>query len=554
MYNTKSPIYITFLAITLISLYSCDDSQELSETVPIGDYIGDSARLEIYAPFDLTTNMSVLTDTQKKMLPLLINAAQVMDTLFWLQAYGEPGPFLDAITSDKVRHFARINYGPWDRLADNQPFLSAFGAKPAGARFYPADMTRAEFEAADLAGKDDPYTLVRRNAEGELETIAYSEEYHPYLQRASGYLKEAAALSENASLKQYLNLRAEALLTDDFTRSDEAWLDITDNTLDIIIGPIENYEDHLYNYKTAYEAYVLVKDRAWSQRLEKYVSYLTELQESLPVPDAYKAEAPGTDAQLNAYDAVYYAGDCNSGSKTIAVNLPNDETLQKEKGTRRSQLKNAMQAKFELILVPIAGVLIAPEQRKHITFEAFFANTMFHEVAHGLGIKNTIDGSGTVREALQEESSWLEEGKADILGLYMVDYLYDKGVIEEGNLEDYYTTFLASIFRSVRFGASSAHGKANMLRFNYFLEHEAFSRDDSDGTYRVDMEKMKAAVASLSRIILELQGNGDKTGVARLGLESGVIGNQLQSDLDRLTELGIPVDIVFNQGMDYIYE
>lgn len=554
MYNTMSPIYITFLALTLISLNSCDDSREISQTVPIGDYTGDTSRLEIYAPFDLTTDVSVLTDAQKRMLPLLIQAAEVMDTLFWLQAYGEPGPFLEAITSEKVRNFARINYGPWDRLANNQPFLSAFGAKPAGARFYPTDMTKEEFEAAELPDKDDPYTLVRRTADGELGTIPYHEEYRPYLQRASGYLKEAAALSENASLKQYLILRAEALLTDDFTRSDEAWLDIRGNTLDIIIGPIENYEDHLYNYKTAYEAYVLVKDRAWSQRLEKYVSYLTELQESLPVPDAYKTEAPGTDAQLNAYDAVYYAGDCNSGSKTIAVNLPNDETLQKEKGTRRSQLKNAMQAKFELILQPIADVLITFEQRKHITFEAFFANTMFHEVAHGLGIKNTIDGSGTVREALQEESSWLEEGKADILGLFMVDYLYGKGVIEEGSLEDYYTTFLASIFRSVRFGASSAHGKANMLRFNYFLEHEAFSRDDSDGTYRVDMAKMKAAVASLSRIILELQGNGDKTGVARLGQESGVIGNQLQSDLDRLTELGIPVDIVFNQGMEYLHD
>src|SRR5690606_2006355 len=414
---------------------------------------------------------------------------------------------------------------------DNAPFLSAFSEKPAGARFYPSDMTRAEFEAAELEGKDDPYTLVRRDDAGELTTIPYHEEYRPWLERASGFLKEAASMAENESLKHYLNLRAEALMNDQFTKSDEAWLDISDNTLDIIIGPIENYEDHLYNYKTAYEAYVLVKDREWSQRLEKYVSYLAELQESLPVPASLKAEKPGTDAQLNAYDAVYYAGDCNSGSKTIAVNLPNDETLQQEKGTRRSQLKNAMQAKFELILEPIADALIDPAQRKHITFEAFFANTMFHEVAHGLGIKHTINGSGTVREALQEESSWLEEGKADILGLYMVDYLFEKGVITEGSLADYYTTFLASIFRSVRFGASSAHGKANMLRFNYFLEHDAFTRNETDGTYSVDMEKMKAAVVSLSRKILELQGNGDKEAVVRLGQESGVIQPGLQVDL-----------------------
>ena len=538
-------IYSMFLVTTLLVMFSCETPKESDEIILVGDYIGDSSRLDIYAPFKLTTDMSVLTESQKQMLPLLIEAAKVMDTLFWYQAFGQPGPFLDAIASDKVREFARINYGPWDRLDENRPFLSAFGTKPPGTRFYPEDMTKEEFEAADLPDKRDLYTLIRRDENGNLVSVPYHEAYRPYLERASSYLKQAASISENASLKRYLELRAEALLTDQYSESDRAWLDMTDNTIDVIIGPIENYEDHLYNYKTAYEAYILVKDKEWSQRLEKYVSYLTELQESLPVPSAYKSEAPGTDAQLNAYDAVYYAGDCNSGSKTIAVNLPNDETLQQEKGTRRSQLKNTMQAKFELILNPIADELIAPEQRKHVKFEAFFANTMFHEVAHGLGIKNTINGSGTVREALQEEFSWLEEGKADILGLFMVDYLFDKGVITEGSLEDYYTTFLASIFRSVRFGASSAHGKANMLRFNYFYDHNAFTRNDEDGTYRVNMDKMRDAVASLSRLILELQGNGDKDGVTRLGQESGRIGAQLQADLDRLMAKGIPVDIRF---------
>lgn len=538
-------IYSTFLVTTLLVTFSCETTKESTEIMQVGDYIGDSSRLEIYAPFKLTADMSVLTESQKQMLPLLIEAAKVMDTLFWYQAFGQPDPFLNAIASDKVREFARINYGPWDRLAENRAFLSAFGAKPPGARFYPEDMTKEEFEAADLPDKRGLYTLIRRDDNGNLVSVPYHEEYRPYLERASSYLRQAASISENASLKRYLELRAEALLTDQYSESDRAWLDMTDNTIDIIIGPIENYEDHLYNYKTAYEAYILVKDKEWSQRLGKYISYLTELQESLPVPTAYKSEAPGTDAQLNAYDAIYYAGDCNSGSKTIAVNLPNDETLQQEKGTRRSQLKNTMQAKFELILNPIADELIAPEQRKHITFEAFFANTMFHEVAHGLGIKNTINGLGTVREALQEEFSWLEEGKADILGLFMVDYLFDKGVITEGSLDDYYTTFLASIFRSVRFGASSAHGKANMLRFNYFYDHDAFTRNAEDGTYRVNMDKMRDAVASLSRLILELQGNGDKEGVASLGQESGHIGAQLQADLDRLMAKGIPVDIRF---------
>ena len=282
--------------------------------------------------------------------------------------------------------------------------------------------------------------------------------------------------------------------------------------------------------------------------MAKYVAYLTELQENLPVEDIYKAEKPGTDAQLNAYDVVYYAGDCNAGSKTIAVNLPNDEEIQKSKGTRRSQLKNAMQAKFDQILVPIANELIIEEQRKNITFEAFFGNTMFHEVAHGLGIKNTINGKGTAREALKEKYSALEEGKADILGLYMVSYLSEIGVYTEGELLDNYVTFLAGIFRSVRFGAASAHGKANMLRFNYFEKEGAFSKDQTTGLYKVEFEKMKLAMNKLSAFILKLQGDGDYEGVEKVMEEMGNIGPELQKDLDGLSQKGIPVDIVFDQG------
>ena len=296
----------------------------------------------------------------------------------------------------------------------------------------------------------------------------------------------------------------------------------------------------------------MVKDKEWSQRLARYVAFLPELQNGLPVADEYKAEQPGTDAELNAYDVVYYAGDCNSGSKTIAVNLPNDEEIQKNKGTRRSQLKNAMRAKFDKILLPISDVLIAEDQRQYITFEAFFANTMFHEVAHGLGIKNTINGKGTVRQALKEQASALEEGKADILGLYMVTQLFEKGEIQEGELMDYYVTFLAGIFRSVRFGASSAHGRANMLRFNYFSEQGAFSRDEATGTYSANFEKMQEAVASLSALILKLQGDGDYEGVAKLMSTKGIIGEGLQADLDRLTQENIPVDIVFEQGVDVL--
>jgi hypothetical protein len=285
---------------------------------------------------------------------------------------------------------------------------------------------------------------------------------------------------------------------------------------------------------------------------DNFADFLPELQAGLPVEDAMKAEMPGTNSDLNAYDVVYYAGDSNAGSKTIAINLPNDEEVQLEKGTRRLQLKNAMQAKFEKILVPIADVLVAEDQRQHITFDAFFANTMFHEVAHGLGVKNTINGKGTVRQALLDVASSMEEGKADVLGLYMITALHEKGELGDVDLMDYYVTFMAGIFRSVRFGASSAHGRANMVRFNFFAENGAFQRDPDTGRYRVDFERMQAAMTALSRELLTLQATGNYDGAAELTSTKGIIGEQLQADLDRLTSAGIPVDIVFRQGKDVL--
>ena len=389
---------------------------------------------------------------------------------------------------------------------------------------------------------------MRRSQEGKLITIPFHQFFDQQL-KAADLLDSAAAIATDEELKKYLSLRAKALRTDEYDESDIAWLNMQNNTLDLIVGPIENYEDRLFGYKAAHEAYVLVKDKEWSAKLAKYVTYLEELQENLPVDPTYKAEKPGTDAQLNAYDVVYYAGDCNGGSKTIAVNLPNDETIQKTVGTRRSQLKNAMRAKFDQILLPISEVLIDSAQRKHITFDAFFANTMFHEVAHGLGVKNTIDGKQTVREALKEKYSALEEGKADILGLYMIHQLHGKKVYTDGELMDNYVTFLASIFRSVRFGAASAHGQANMVRFNFFKEKGAFVLNEN-GTYAVAFDKMTEAMNELSAIILKLQGDGDYDGVVKLLETQGGIDDQLKADLEKLNQAGIPVDIYFEQGVE----
>ncbi|WP_404409833.1 Zn-dependent hydrolase [Pseudidiomarina marina] len=543
---------LTALAVSL-TLFGCSQEpapvEQAQSEAPAVELVADAkSRLNIYYPMDLTADLSHLSDRQRHVVELLIEASEIMDDLFWQQAYGaSASSLLDRINDESVKNFAAINYGPWDRLNNDKPFLSGFGEKPAGANFYPADMTKEEFEQAEFEGKIDLYTLVRRNDQGELYAVPYNEAYRAQLEKAADLLREAAEFAEDEGFKNYLTMRAEAFLSNEYQPSDFAWMDMTNNDIDVVIGPIESYEDQLYGYRAAFESYVLIKDLEWSERLAVYAQYLPELQQNLPVPAEYKAEVPGAGAQLNAYDVVYYAGHSNAGSKTIAINLPNDEEVQLQKGTRRLQLKNAMRAKFDAILVPIADELIVAEQRQHITFDAFFANTMFHEVAHGLGIKNLVRQSGTVREALKEHASALEEGKADILGLYMVTQLLEAGVITEGALEDYYTTFLAGIFRSVRFGASSAHGKANMIRFNYFEQAGAFSRNEQ-GQYSVNMDAMRAAMNSLSEKILTLQGDGDYQGVGELFDTMGNISPQLQADLDRLSAADIPVDITFRQG------
>lgn len=520
----------------------------------------DVKSLTKYATVKLTADMEKLDENHRKMIPLLIEAAEEMNKAFWYQAYGDASnikinPSLSQNETALLKRHVMINYGPWERLQENRPFLSGFGSKPAGANYYPADMTKEQFDAQVKTNPElkSLYTFVRwdEKEKGKLVAIPFSKQFSKEFGTAAQKLREAAKLAKDPGLKAYLNSRAAALLSGDYQPSDFLWMDMKSNRLDCVIGPIETYEDQLFGYKASCECYVLVKDMSWSERLQKYAAMLPKLQKGLPVEDKYKSEKPGTKSDLNAYDVIYYAGDCNAGSKTIAINLPNDEEVQLKKGSRRLQLKNAMRAKFDQILLPIANVLIVPEQRKHITFDAFFGNTMFHEVAHGLGIKETITGKGRVREALREVSGALEEGKADILGVYMVSKLLETGDLTEGVIEDYYITFMAGIFRSVRFGASSAHGKANMIRFNFFKDKGAFTRNEN-GLYKVNMDKMKLAIAALSGEILRLQGNGDYSAAAKFADDMGFVSDTLKADLDRVNQRGIPTDIVFEQGVEVL--
>ena len=514
-----------------------------------------AAGLAKYTIVRLSVDTAALTTNERQMIPILIDAARAMDEVYWHQAHGNRDSLLSAVRGDPPLHrFVEINYGPWDRLANDRPFVPRVGPKPLGANYYPRDMTKGEFETAVADGPKSRadslkslYTLVRRDADGRLVSIPFSKAYAPANQRAAMRLREAAVLAEDAGLKRYLELRADALLNDDYQPSDLAWMDMKDNTIDVVIGPIETYEDQLFGYKAANEAYVLIKDRSWSQRLARYATLLPGLQRGLPVPDEYKRETPGGASDLNAYDAVYYAGQANAGAKTIAINLPNDEQVQLQKGARRLQLKNTIRAKFDKILLPIANELIVADQLPKVGFDPFFENVMFHEVAHGLGIKSTLSGKGTVREALKERYSALEEGKADILGLYLVKQLAEQGAVEDPSVTDNYVSFLASLFRSMRFGASDAHGRANIAAFNFLAERGAFARG-GDGKYRVDFPRMEQGMTALARTILILQGDGDYAGVGAFQARYGQISTQLRADLDRLNTRGIPVDIVFEQG------
>ncbi len=540
--NTK---VIRMLVIILAALLTgCNSAdKKLTEEMKAG--------LARFKEVTLTTDLSWLSSQEREIVGLLIDAAAIMDDIYWMQAYGDKAELLAQVKNEYARDFIKIHYGPWDRLNNNLPFIPEFGEKFPGAQFYPADMTKKEFEEWNDPDKTSLYTIVRRNSEGKLVSVPYPEAYQEQHSKAAGLMLKAAELAADPGLKKYLTMRADALLTNNYQPSDFAWMEMKQSNIDFVVGPIENYEDQLFGYKAAHEAFVLVKDPVWSAQLEKFNAMLPELQEGLPVDPAYKAEKPGIDADMNVYDAIYYAGDCNAGSKTIAINLPNDPEIHLAVGSRKLQLKNSMKAKFDNILMPIATMLIDESQRPYITFDAFFENTTFHEVAHGMGVQNTINGKGTIREALKEQYSSLEEAKADIMGLYLVTKLYEMGEITSGEVMNNYVTFFAGIFRSSRFGASSAHGKANMLSLKYFADNGAFVYQDN-GYYKVNFEEMKKAVESLVGKILTVQGDGDYDAAKAWVEADGVMTESLRRDLDRVNAAGIPVDIVFKQGKEVL--
>lgn len=543
-YTKMKRFIIPMISTAVLSVVLCvgcknTTPQEEPEVSPL------QQKVDEYALVKLTTDLSVLSVKEQQLIPIFIEIADIMDELFWEQSFGDKS-VLDTITDGAMKEFAMLQYGAWDRLDGEKPFVPGYGEKPKGANFYPQDMTKEEFDALDNPLKDSQYSILRRDADKQLIVIPYHEAYAEKLAKVDSLLGEAIALAENPGMKNYLEKRREAFRTDEYFESDMAWMDMKDSKLDFVVGPIENYEDALNGYKTAYEAFILVKDEKWSNDLATITKMLPDLQKQLPCDPKYKKEVPGTESDLNVYDVIYYAGDCNAASKTIAINLPNDERVHLQKGTRRLQLKNAMKAKYETILVPIANLLIDDSQLENVKFDAFFGNVCYHEVAHGLGVKNTPKGN--LRQALKEQYSAWEEAKADICGLFLTQTLIQQGVITNATVEDAYITFIAGIFRSVRFGATEAHGIANMMCFNYMDEHGAFTRSE-DGKYTINVEKAKEAMEGWAALILEVEGEGDYDRAKSYAAEHGVIRPQLQADLSRISEANIPIDIRYDQGL-----
>lgn len=579
MKNSFLLLLLSFFTVGVRAQKNNNAKSSAPVLVPVKGY-PVARNLASYKSLPLTTDLSSLSEVEKQTLRHLIDAAKVADEIFWLQAWGDKKLLLDRIKNDTLKRFIELNYGPWDRLNNNAPFVQGMGEKPKGAGFYPANITRAEWDQWNNPLKNNPYSVVKRDETGKLVSEPFHTAYRENMIEMVKHLSLAANTirQEDERFANFLIERCNALMQGEYNSSDIHWLGLLNNRLDIIIGPIENYEDEFQGIRTAFESYVMVRDMTWTQKLEKYVSLLPSLQQSLPVDAAYKPtlamnspqssmpagnadamvvieaplpgapDGPKPGSSLAVFDVIYYAGHNNAGSKTIAVNLPNDEKLQQEYGTRRSQLKNVMQAKFDNMVKPIAGLMLVESQAAKVNFDAFFNNVMFHEVAHGLGVKNTVDGKATVREALAADFSPIEECKADVLGLYMVTKLLETGELT-GNIDDFYVTFVAGTFRSVRFGAASAHGKANMIIFNTLLSKGAVSRQ-KNGKYLVNVPEMKKIISNLAAELLTLQGDGNKTGVSNMLNTRAVISETLKADLVSIEKAGIPVDLIFEQGIN----
>ena len=517
----------------------------------VSDLQSKSAR---FAPTDLTADISGLPPNEREALAHMVRAAQVMDALFLEQVWSGNETTFQALVRDesplgRVRlHAFLVNKGPWSRLDHNEAFVPGVPDKPAAANFYPAGATKAEVEkwiaglsAADKERATGFFTTIRRGPDGKLMAVPYSTEYQGELALAAQHLRAAAAATRQPTLKAFLESRAAAFVSNDYYESDVKWMEL-DATIEPTIGPYEVYEDEWFNYKAAFEAFITVKDQRESDKLKKFAGSLQEIENHLPIDAKYIKKRLGALAPIAVVNTVFSAGDGNRGVQTAAFNLPNDERVIREKGSKRVMLKNNQQAKFDQVLTPISKIALAAADQGDIAFEAFFTHILMHELMHGLGPHDLIVGgrTTTVRQELKETYSAIEEAKADISGLFALQFLIDKGQLDKGLEQTIYTTFLASAFRSLRFGIAEAHGRGQAIQLNYLLDKGAF-RVNSDGTFAVDASKIRDGVTALTREIMTLQIEGSYAKAKQMIETLGVLRPEAKAILDKLTS--VPVDI-----------
>ncbi len=516
-----------------------------------------------FAPADIRADLTTLPDSERRALIKLVDAARLMDSLFLRQVWAGNDAMLQELAHDALSrsraasppeavharlHYFLINKGPWSRLDHNRVFVQGAPPKPEGANFYPAGATKAEVQhwLDSLTGDEKAratgfFTTIRRTPSGGFMAVPYSVEYQGELARAASLLREAADLTTQPTLKKFLTTRADAFLNDDYYASDVAWMEL-DASIEPTIGPYEVYEDEWFNFKAAFEAFITIRDEAESKKLQSFSAHLQELENTLPIDPKYRNPQLGALAPIRVVNVVFTAGDGNRGVQTAAFNLPNDERVVKEKGTKRVMLKNMQDAKFNRVLVPISKVALQAADQKNVSFDAFFTHILMHELMHGLGPHNiTVAGrSTTVRQELKELYSTIEEAKADVSGLWALRQLADRKLIDPSIAKTMYTTFLASAFRSIRFGINEAHGRGIAIQLNYLIDAGAF-KVLPGGTFAVDDAKIADAITALTREIMTLQAEGSYTKAKDLLDRLGVVRPQVQKVLDRLTN--VPVDI-----------
>ncbi|QQR43320.1 hypothetical protein JKA73_30410 [Myxococcus xanthus] len=507
-----------------------------------------------FAPVELRVDLKALPESERRALARIVQASKLMDTLFLRQRWAGNEPLLLDLVQDttplgraRLQAFL-LDKGPWNSLDEARPFIPGVPAKPASANFYPAGATQAEVDAwvkslpeAQQKEATGFYTTIRRGTDGRFITVPYSVEYQGELAQAAALLREAAALTQQPTLKAFLTSRADAFLSNDYYASEVAWMEL-DASIEPTIGPYEVYEDEWFNYKAAFEAFVGLRDDAETQKLAKFSGQLQGLENNLPIDPKLRNPKLGALAPIRVINSLFSSGDGNRGVQTAAFNLPNDERVSEKMGSKRVMLKNVQEAKFERVLLPIAKVALTPADQKDVSFDAFFTHILMHELMHGLGPSNiTVGGKATtVRKELQAASSAIEEAKADISGLWALQRLVDTGVIDKSLERTMYTTFLASAFRSIRFGVDEAHGKGIAVQLNYFLDTGAV-KVNADGTFSVVPAKMKQAVISLTKQLMEIQGRGDRKAAEALLAKLGVVRPPVQRVLERLKD--VPVDI-----------